>query len=177
MLAALTGILAILPLLRESKMPSHPRFNGREALLLAANTGADDGVLFLPPLWQGLNLLLVQTTVVLLSVFALSGRGVGALLLIQYLIVVLATQQREGILHANARSHPAIWQAQWYRYFRPFCQLLISVPPLDPTATGARGQHQCHHYSPVADGFLRRVSPLDARGGDPLARQYGSAVP
>lgn len=79
-------------------MPSHPRFNGREALLLAANTLVlITGYFFLPPLWQGLNLLLVQTTVVLLSVFALSGRGVGALLLIQYLIVVLATQQREGI--------------------------------------------------------------------------------
>ncbi|WP_219357795.1 hypothetical protein [Enterobacter sp. BIDMC 29] len=118
-LAALTGILAILPLLRESKIPSHPRFNRREALLLAANTLVlVTGYFYLPPLWQGLNLLLVQTTVVLLSVFALSGRGVGALLLIQYLIVVLATQQREGIFYTLTPDLiPAIWQAQWYLVF------------------------------------------------------------
>lgn len=118
-LAALTGILAILPLLRESKTPARQQFNWREGLLLAANTMVlTAGYFFLPPLWQGLNLLLVQTTVVLLSVFALSGRGVGILLLIQYLIVVLATQQREGIFYTLTPDLiPAIWQAQWYLVF------------------------------------------------------------
>lgn len=118
-LAALTGILAILPLLRESKTPARQQFNRRDGLLLAANTLVlMTGYFFLPPLWQGLNLLLVQTTVVLLSVFTLSGRGVGILLLIQYLIVMLATQQREGMFYTLTPDLiPAIWQAQWYLVF------------------------------------------------------------
>ncbi|MDY0417838.1 hypothetical protein PYW49_09165 [Enterobacter sp. 170198] len=117
-LAALTGILAILPLLRECKTPVRD-FNWREGILLALNTLLlVTGYFFLPTLWQGLNLLLVQTTVVLLSVFTLSGRCVGLLLLIQYLIVVLATQQREGIFYTLTPDLiPAIWQAQWYLVF------------------------------------------------------------
>jgi putative effector of murein hydrolase LrgA (UPF0299 family) len=120
-LAALTGVLAILPFLRERTI-SAPRqlFRDRqEAIILILNIILMPALyLALPGHWQGLHLLFVQLTLLLLSVFALSGRSLSLLLLIQSPIVVLATQQREGIFFSlTPASIPAIWQAQCYLVF------------------------------------------------------------
>lgn len=123
-LAALTGVLAILPFLREHR--ESPRSlrqslnNWRTATVIAANVALQLLLYFTPlrHLLQGLNPLLIQLGLLLLSVFTLSGRGLGIVLIAQYLIVALATQQREGIFFALTPAVlPAIWQAQWYLVF------------------------------------------------------------
>jgi len=116
LLAALTGVAALLPLLQDDKTsPQQRNLPWRECLLLAMDTLLLLAFYFFLPHWQGLNLLLAQTTVVFLSIFVLSGRSVGVLLLIQYLVVVLATEQREGIFYnLTPDLIPAILQAQCY---------------------------------------------------------------
>jgi hypothetical protein len=123
-LAALTGVLAILPFLREqheSPLSLRQALSGwRIPAIIAANLLVQLLVFFTPfgPLLLGLNPLLIQLALLLLSVFVLSGRGLGVLLLAQYLVVVLATQQRDGIFFALMPARvPAIWQAQWYLVF------------------------------------------------------------
>jgi hypothetical protein len=123
-LAALPGVLALLPFLREhSESPvslSQSLGNGRTVFIIAANMVLQL-VFFFTPVWQmlqGLNPLFIQLTVLLLSVFKLSGRGLGIVLIAQYLIVVLATLQREGIFFELMPAIvPAIWQAQWFLVF------------------------------------------------------------
>ncbi|PKB91362.1 hypothetical protein A8A01_01160 [Ewingella americana] len=123
-LAALTGVLAILPFLRDqSESPLsvlQSLGNWRTTVVVTANITLQL-LLFFTPLGQGLqglNPLFIQLTLVLLSVFTLSGRGLGILLIAQYLIVVLATQQRDGIFFALTPALlPAIWHAQWYLVF------------------------------------------------------------
>nr|WP_159466075.1 MASE1 domain-containing protein [Scandinavium goeteborgense] len=123
-LADLTGVLAILPFLREqreSPLSIRQALSGwRTPLAIVTNVMLQLLVFFTPfgPLLQGLNPLFIQLTLLLLSTFALSGRGLGILLLAQYLVVVLSTQQREGIFYALTPAMvPAIWQAQWYLVF------------------------------------------------------------
>lgn len=123
-LAALTGVLAMLPFLREhseSLLSLRQSLGNRRRLAVIAANVALQLLLFFTPFWhllQGLNPLFIQLTLMLLSVFTLSGRGLGIVLMAQYLIVVLATLQRDGIFFALTPAVlPAIWQAQWYLVF------------------------------------------------------------
>lgn len=123
-LAALTGVLAILPFLREHGESPFSLWqslgNGRTLAVIAANVALLLLLFFTPfgRVLPGLNPLFIQLTLLLLSVFTLSGRGLGIVLMAQYLIVVLATQHRDGIFFALTPAVlPAIWQAQWYLVF------------------------------------------------------------
>lgn len=123
-LSALPGVLAIMPFLREqdeSPIPLRQSVgNVTTWIVIGANTILQL-VLFFTPVGnrlQGLNPLFIQLMLLLLSVFTLSGRGLSLLLVMQYLIVVLATQQRDGIFFALIPEKlPAIWQAHWYLVF------------------------------------------------------------
>lgn len=123
-LSTLAGLLAIFPFLNEQDEFPLPLqlsvgnvktwivISANTLLLLALFSSA------LAHLQQGLNLLFIQLMLLLLSVFMLSGRGLGLLLLLQYLIVVLATQQHEGIFFELMPVRlPAIWQAYCYLVF------------------------------------------------------------
>lgn len=123
-LSTLTGVLAILPFLHEQdESPLSLRQSVRNVqtwIVIGANTLLQLGLFFSPlePLQQGLNLLFLQLMLLLLSVFMLSGRGIGLLLLVQYLIVVLATHQSKGIFFELMPVRlPAIWQAYCYLVF------------------------------------------------------------
>jgi hypothetical protein len=120
-LAALSGVLAVLPCLREQGEFSLSPLQGWQTVALLAVNLALWGVLYFTPLshlWQGVTPLLLQLTLLLLSTFALCGRGLGLLLTCQYLLVMLATQQREGLFFTLTPSLlPALWQAQWYLVF------------------------------------------------------------
>ena len=123
-LGALTGVLVMLPFLREyseSQISLCQSLGNRQTLVVIAANAALQLALFLTPLGHllmGFTPLFIQLTLLLLSIFALSGRGLGVLLVVQYLIVLLATQQREGIFFTLTPAVlPAIWQAQWYLVF------------------------------------------------------------
>lgn len=123
-LSTLAGVLAILPFLHEQdESPVPLRLsvgNAQTWIVMGANTFLQLALFFSPlaQLQQGINLLFIQIMLLLLSVFMLSGRGLGLLLLGQYLIVVLATQQHDGIFfELMPVSLPAIWQAYCYLVF------------------------------------------------------------
>ncbi|MGU3524764.1 hypothetical protein ACLBW2_16860 [Enterobacteriaceae bacterium C23F] len=123
-LAALTGVISMLPFLREqreSPLTLRQSLRGwQTAAILTANLALQTLIFFTPlGLWvQGVTPLMIQLTLLLLSAFVLSGRGLGILLMAQYLIVVLATQYRMGPFFSQSPALvPAIWQAQWYLVF------------------------------------------------------------
>lgn len=123
-LAALTGVLAILPLLRgQNALPLSIRQifgNWQMTTTIIANITLQIALFFTSfgHLLQGFNPLFIQTTFLILSVFMLSSRGLGVILIAQYLIVILATQQGKGLFFTLMPAVlPATWQAEWYLIF------------------------------------------------------------
>lgn len=119
--AALTSILAILPLL-QCWQATQPRFGGRAAELIGLNMILMlASAFFAWPPWAGMMPLWLQFSSLLLTTFALSGRTVAGLLLLQYCMVMIATRQGWGVFfQAMPSTIAASWQAQWYLIFSSF---------------------------------------------------------
>lgn len=120
-LASITGMLSILPLLRdENRTPSTPvpkKIFLCRNFLLGINTAAVV-IFFVTPVGytlMGFNSLFFQLAFLLLSVSALTTRQSGILLMIQYSIVIVATIEHKGLFYNHMSSlEPAIYQAQCY---------------------------------------------------------------
>ncbi|WP_193406805.1 hypothetical protein [Mixta mediterraneensis] len=116
-LAALTAMLAVLPLLRAAPKPFSQRDDGiivlNVVLLLA---------LYAAPVDYGhyaSELLWFQYSCLILSALALSFRATAFLLLLHYGIVILATLTGYGLFYRSSQPPccMAIWQAQNYLVF------------------------------------------------------------
>jgi hypothetical protein len=114
-LAALTAALSILHYLQSESgnMPA-TRSRGYSYMVIAINLGmmftfsvTDTGP------WMGLNPLWVQLSVLLLSVFVLSARQAGLLLILQYIIMTTAI----SFALSPQATILAAWQTQWYLIF------------------------------------------------------------
>lgn len=112
-LAALTAALSILHFLHSEQATFSPsRWHsipviacnlGLMLLLAVTNNGP----------WLGLNPLWLQFSTLLLSIFILSTRQVGLLLLLQYAIMTTAA----SFDHSAQATILAVWQVQWYLIF------------------------------------------------------------
>ena len=122
--SALTGILAVLPFLYNSGAPFALRWKKPSwspgVLVILLNLLLLIVIYFTPVghQWSNFNPILLHSSVLYLSLFALSSRQTGLLLLAQYLVITIATQQRSGLFfHEYFSIVPAMWHAQWYLIF------------------------------------------------------------